>query len=151
MENILEQLQRHEGSVIEKGRHMPYTDSEGHLTIGYGHNLEYGIPQFIADQLLRYDYAQAVQELRQSYVWYDELDKVRQDVLSNMCFNLGIERFGGFVRMIAAIEAGDYEEAAIEMLDSKWATQVGDRADELSEQMRTCERSPNAKTATGHL
>ncbi|MEW8228526.1 MAG: glycoside hydrolase family protein [Candidatus Thiodiazotropha endolucinida] len=140
MENILEQLQRHEGEVTEKGMHMPYKDIYGNWTIGHGHNLANGIPRFIADQLLRYDYAQSVQELRQSYAWYDELDKVRQDVLSNMCFNLGIERFGGFVRMIAAIETGDYEEAAIEMLDSKWATQVGDRADELAGQMRTGDR-----------
>ena len=56
-----------------------------------------------------------------------------------MLFNLGAYRFHGFKKMIAAIEQGDYEEAARQMMDSKWAAQVGVRARELSHMFRTGE------------
>jgi lysozyme len=54
-----------------------------------------------------------------------------------MIFNLGIARFSAFKKTISLIEEGSYSEAAQEMLDSRWANQVGSRANELSEMMRT--------------
>lgn len=139
MENIHEQLIRHEGEKIESGKHVLYTDSEGVLTIGYGHNLEEGIPQYIADELLRYGVRVARAEA-ETFSWFEGLNDARRDVIVNMCFNLGITKFRKFVRTIAALDAGDYETAADEMLDSKWRRQVKDRATELAEQMRTGER-----------
>jgi len=64
-------------------------------------------------------------------------DQVRFDTLTNMCFNLGAPRLSGFKKMWEAIEAGDYSTAAEEMLDSKWARQVGPRADRLAQKMET--------------
>jgi lysozyme len=62
---------------------------------------------------------------------------VRQNVLADMCFNLGIGGLLSFKNTLAMVEHGKYEEAAAAMLQSKWATQVGQRAIELSEMMRT--------------
>lgn len=54
-----------------------------------------------------------------------------------MHFNIGLARLKGFAKALAAIERGDYKTAAAEMLDSKWARQVGKRASELAKQMET--------------
>ena len=67
---------------------------------------------------------------------YNGLDEVRQSVLLNMCFNLGIKGLLEFKNTLAFIDAGDWERAANGMLASKWAKQVGKRAIELSELMR---------------
>jgi len=65
-----------------------------------------------------------------------DLDAVRQRVVIDMAFNIGVPRLTGFKKMWAAIHCGDYEEAALEMMDSKWARQVGRRAERLSDMMR---------------
>ena len=59
------------------------------------------------------------------------LDDNRHRVVANMCFNLGQPRFSGFKKFIHAMQVSDWERAAEEMMDSKWATQVGDRAKRL--------------------
>lgn len=117
---------------------MPYSDTEGHLTVGYGHLIENGISEAVADKLLREDIllaeADAQSLLGKSYRL---LNRPRQAVLVNMAFNLGLPRLKQFKHMIQEIELGEYASAAREMLDSKWAKQVGDRAIELAKQMRT--------------
>ena len=67
--------------------------------------------------------------------WWLKLDDNRQRVLANMCFNLGYPRLRNFKKFLAALQTGNWEEAAEEMLDSKWAVQVGDRAKRLSKRM----------------
>ena len=63
--------------------------------------------------------------------WWKELSDEKMRVLANMCFNLGITRLLKFRKFLAALEAGDFETAGEEMMDSKWATQVGARATRL--------------------
>jgi len=67
---------------------------------------------------------------------YNGLDEVRQSVLLNMCFNLGMKGLLQFKNTLNFVAAGDWERAANGMLVSKWAKQVGLRAIELSELMR---------------
>ena len=67
--------------------------------------------------------------------WWRSLDDNRQRILANMCFNLGYPRLSGFKRFLAALHTGQWETAAVEMMDSKWATQVGDRAKRLRDRM----------------
>ena len=74
-------------------------------------------------------------ELDRNMPWWNELDETRQRVLANMCFNLGCPRLKNFKNFLAALEGGDFESAGEEMMDSKWATQVGDRAVRLQEKM----------------
>jgi lysozyme len=133
-QRLVDQLIRHEGIRLH-----PYTDTTGHLTIGVGRNLtDVGISETEAMVLLRHDIEQAVHDL-QTFPWFERLDEVRQAVLIDMCFNLGLEKLRGFVTTLALMEQGDYAAAGRTMLQSKWATQVGQRAQTLSLMMRTGE------------
>lgn len=132
---LRDMLIRHEGNKLE-----PYYDSLGIQTIGVGRNLtrkpaiSYGESMMMLDN----DLDDAEHDLSYAYPWLVcKDDEVRRDVLVNMVFNLGITRFKGFKKMIAAYECDDYKTCAAEMLDSKWARQVGRRADELAHMMVT--------------
>lgn len=128
------QLERHEGLRLR-----PYRDTVGKLTIGYGRNLEdVGITRSEADAMLSND-IDAVQLHLQTVDEYRDLDPVRQAVIANLCFNVGFRGLLGFKKMWAAISRKNYAEAARQMMDSKWSGQVGARAVELSEIMRTGE------------
>lgn len=128
-------LVRHEGLVFK-----PYRDTVGKLTIGVGRNLDdYGITETEAYYLLFGDIDRAVSAAQRSFAWFGKLDEVRQAVVLSMIFNMGLKGFMGFKRTILAIESGKYELAANCMLESKWASQVGRRARELSKMMLTGE------------
>jgi lysozyme len=123
-------LIRHEGLRLK-----PYRCSEGKLTIGVGRNLDdNGITEEEALALLRNDIESCKREASQ-FPWYEDLSNSRKDVIISMIFNLGLYRFSQFKNMIKALENEDFEEAAYQMLDSKWASQVGNRAVELSKMM----------------
>lgn len=127
----IEMLKRHEGY-----RSKPYRCSAGKITIGYGRNLEdVGVNESEAEILLINDY-NAAEDEASKFSWFEGLSDVRREVVIMMIFNLGYPRFTGFKKTIAALAAGDYESAASEMLDSKWAAQVGLRAFELSAMMQ---------------
>lgn len=133
MNKLKEQLRRHEGLRLH-----PYECSAGKITIGYGRNLDdVGISLSEAEGLLDADITNAIKELNKAFSWFGALDEVRQDVLINMCFNIGLPRLKKFKKTLAAIERGYFDVASREMMDSKWAVQVGSRAKELSLQMRT--------------
>lgn len=128
----IEALRRHEGF-----RQHPYRCTAGKLTVGYGLNLDdRGIYEPEARWLLAKDVGRIYDQLHSDYIWFRELDCDRRAVIINMVFNLGLPGFLKFRRMIGALIKKNYDEAADEMLDSKWATQVGDRAKELAEIMR---------------
>ena len=133
-ETWLKHTKKYEGLNL-----YPYTCPTGHLTIGYGHNLENGITLEVAEALLQSDMAQAQLEVGKSLPWSNQLDEVRQYVLVDMCFNMGLKRLLTFKKMLAAVKAGYYERAAYEMLNSRWAGQVGRRATELAKMMKTGE------------
>lgn len=121
----------------EGRKSKPYKDTEGILTIGVGWNLEErGLPTWVIDRLLDVSMQEAEADARSIVKTFDELMPVRQRVVVNMAFNLGRVRLKGFKKMIAAVHSEDWEEAAVQMLDSKWAKQVGARADRLAVMMR---------------
>ena len=131
MTKLAEQLIVHEGMKLK-----PYHCTAGKLTIGVGRNLDdVGISEEEAMIMLQNDIKIAEDELARNHPWVAELDVVRRDVLTNMVFNMGITRVNKFVKTLAAVRSGYYEEAATEMLSSRWADQVGNRAHELAEQM----------------
>ena len=134
MSELIEQIKKHEGLELK-----PYKCTTGHLTIGYGRNLESnGISQEEAEYLLNNDLQDL--SLRLScWGFWGELNDARKSVLVNMAFNIGVSGLLKFKKTLAAIDDCFYEKAAKEMLDSKWANQVGNRAIGLSEQMRTGE------------
>ncbi len=129
---VIRDLKRDEGF-----RSKPYRDTVGKLTIGYGRNLDdVGISKREAEELLRYDLFLANKELLK-FPWYKyDLTSCRKRALLNMMYNLGATRFKRFNKMIKAFKDGDYNLAADEALASKWAKQVGDRAERIADLIR---------------
>jgi lysozyme len=80
---------------------------------------------------------EAESAVRAMLSWISALDPVRQAVLVNMAFNLGVEGLLDFHKMLAAVEHHQYGQASDEMMDSLWAAQVKGRAAELAAMMRT--------------
>lgn len=135
IKELKEMLVRHEGEV-----NHAYPDSEGYITIGVGRlidkRLDGGISHDEAMFLLDNDIQEVIKDCHNNFGWFSHLDDERKIVIINMVFNMGINRFKGFKKTIGYISNGEYSMAAEEMLDSKWADQVGKRAIELSHIMR---------------
>lgn len=125
-------------SIDEGRRKRIYVDTVGKISGGVGRNLtDRGFRDDEIDLMLANDVAEAVGECRRLIRGFDALAEARQEVLVNMMFNMGYTRLAGFKKMLVAVQAGNWREAASQMLDSKWADQVGDRADRLADAMRT--------------
>jgi len=129
LEQLKAELHRDEGY-----RDKPYLDSVGKMTIGVGHNLDDRgqSPEIIEAQLLE-DIDQAEKDLDGIDPVWRTLNANRQRVLLNMAFNLGKTRLEQFRNMWATIRDGRLVEVPRHMLDSKWAKQVGKRANRLAE------------------
>ncbi len=132
MAALVFELKRDEGQRLK-----PYLDPIEKITIGVGRNLsDIGISHSECTTLLENDIERTLLWLDHHLPWWRALDAVRQRVLINMAFNLG-GRLLTFVNTLAAIRRADYAVAANRMLDSKWAKQVGARAQRLTNMMRT--------------
>lgn len=130
--NLRDLLKRHEGF-----RAHPYKDTVGKLTIAFGRNLDdVGVSEDEAELMLSNDIERARMHCELFVPGWDTLDPVRRDVLMSMFFNMGAGA-AKFVRMLDAVKKHKWDEAAEEMIRSKWATQVKDRAVVLAEMMRT--------------
>ena len=147
--------------VAEGLRLQVYKDTLGIDTIGIGRNLEdrgitkeeladldiptiehvyeYGITEADAVYLATNDVQIVEEELVRAHPCVDRLDSVRQLILIDMAFNMGVPRLCKFKKMWAAVECGDYPTAAKEMLDSRWAKQVKGRATKLANAMHNGE------------
>lgn len=135
-DKMVKQLRRDEGVV----KHA-YQDTEGYWTIGVGRLIDKrrggGLSEEEIDFLLNNDVAEKEASLEASISFYKGLDEARRGVLLNMAFNLGVEGLLAFKNTLKLVGEGKYEKASEEMLKSKWAAQVGDRAVRLSKQMAT--------------
>lgn len=142
---IFDLLKKHEGLSLE-----PYKCPTGHLTIGYGHNIEANpltgyidfyfvkhgcITQDMADYLLDRDIIEAGRWAEFYMVNWSSLSHNRKYVIISMIFNLGLMGYLSFKRMRKAIDRCDFEAAANEMKNSVWHNQVGKRAIELEHMM----------------
>ncbi|MBW2621287.1 MAG: glycoside hydrolase [Deltaproteobacteria bacterium] len=133
-DQIKKMIQEHEGVVDEV-----YLDSLDNPTCGVGHLLAVGskVPEKAVQAFFDQDYRVAVADYTALVHQYSlDLGSIRRAVLINMLFNMGINRVRTFKKMFAALVLDNYEWAADEMLDSRWAVQVGKRAVELSRMMR---------------
>jgi len=135
MSKLIETLRRHEGV-----KNTLYKCTSDKWTIGVGRNLEdVGLSEEEIDMLLLND-IKRTKELMDDYIpWHNDLDEVRQEALINFVFNVGIGTTMKFKNAMAALEAHDYDTAAVEMLDSNWAKQVGSRAEEVTQMIKTGE------------
>lgn len=134
---LVADLRRDEGERLTS-----YKDTEGLWTIGIGHLIDpsrganpspFGIDlrnggtitSAQSEAILMADIDAKTGQLNRLLPWWNTLSDSRQRVLLNMAFNMGVQRLLNFVKTIAAVKEGRYSDAAEEMLDSKWAEQVG--------------------------
>jgi lysozyme len=110
------------------------------ITVGVGRNIDenggIGLSDDEIDYLLLNDIKRCQAELL-AFAWFVDLDDVRKDAITNLLFNLGMTRLLGFKNALQAMERADYLTAADEFMDSRWAKQVGNRAEEVTEMIRT--------------
>ena len=143
--------QRELTAKFEGLRLKPYRCPAGKLTIGYGHNIDAhplvgdigayfkahgGITQQMAEILLDNDLNATKSALLRNLPWIADLSAIRQMVLVDMAFNLGLAGLLEFKNTLALIGCGEYGQAADAMLKSKWSKQVKGRATTLAELMR---------------
>jgi lysozyme len=128
---LVADLRRDEGVRL-----TAYVDSVGKITIGVGRNLtDVGISAAECEMLLAADIDRVMSDLDARLPWWRTLDEDRQGVLANMCFNLGINGLLQFKTTLGAIQAHNWLAAAEGMMRSKWAQQVGPRAQRLADRM----------------
>lgn len=130
--------------VDEAVKYIPYTDTVGVQTVGVGHNLKvsplpvgwkYPLNDSQVNTLLATDLKGVFASLDSRLPWWRTLSYVRQRVLANMRFNMGIDGLLMFKNTLSFVRVGRYQDAANGMLCSKWAVQVGDRAKRLADMM----------------
>ena len=136
-ESLLCQIKRHEGF-----RAKPYRCPLGFLTVGYGHNLDVPMKPHEADALLEARLRPVVRGVIEVLPHLNEYGEVRANALIDLAFNVGLNGFKRFKKMLAAVRREDWNAAALEMKDSRWYTQVGDRGVELAAMILTGKEQP---------
>lgn len=143
MNNLKQMLRKHEGV-----KHYAYKCSAGRWTVGVGRNIDerggIGLSDHEIDYMLENDIKRVQKELDNTFEFYGKLDPVRQDVMVDICFNLGMPRLLKFKRALEAMSLHLYDEAAKEFLDSRWARQVGKRSQRLATMLVTGEYENDA-------
>jgi len=120
-------------------RERVYLCSAGKQTIGYGWNIDDQPITRLSAQMILADQIDAnVEELNRALPWWLNLPFNAKLGLANMVFNLGLPRLLKFKKMLAALKAHDFDKAALEALDSRWATQVGSRALRIADLYKSC-------------
>ena len=143
VEQLRLDLERDEGCVYEI-----YLDHLGYPTFGIGHLVKEADPEHgqavgtkvskdRVQQVFSSDIGSVIDDCTRSFSDFEALPEAVQLVVANMMFNLGLPRFSKFKKMIRAMELGDWQSAADEMIDSKWYQQVTDRARRLEAAMRS--------------
>lgn len=120
-------------------RTKPYRCPAGKLTIGFGWNLDAGITRAQALVIMRSQIDDIREALKKKFPWFTALSEARQAVLISMGFQMGLAGLYGFKNTLKFIAAGNYEQAAQNMLASKWATQTTTRAKRAAQMIRTGE------------
>ena len=122
-------------------RERVYRCSAGKQTIGYGWNIDdLPLTRLSAQMILADQIETNVEELNRALPWWLNLPDNAKLGLSNMVFNLGLPRLLKFKKMLAALEAHDFDKAALNALDSRWATQVGSRALRIAALYKSCQK-----------
>ena len=108
---------------------FPYRCTANKLTLGVGRNIEdRGISDITAIQMLEEDIALCVNELERNISWWSEVPDGLQEVLIDLCFNMGISKLMLFTKTLQYLGSGEMVKAADELLNSRYATMVPNRA-----------------------
>ena len=139
---LREQLKIDEGVKYEI-----YDDHLGYKTFGIGHLVkatdeEYGasvgtpVSEERVNSVFNKDVETYINESKKVFGNLEDMAQEAQQVIINMCFNMGAPRLSQFKKFIKAINDEDWATASVEMLDSRWANQVGVRANRLSDRIK---------------
>ena len=129
-----------EGLVLK-----PYHCSQNYLSIGVGRNLDSnGITEEEAMYLLDNDIHKVIEQLDKQWAVWRTFPDAAKYVSIDVAFNMGINTWMSFRKTRAYMEMGEWEEASKELLDSKYAEQVGRRAIFNSEQLASCQKKPKS-------
>ena len=132
MKDLLEKIKHHEGFV----EHV-YDDSLGIPTIGYGFAIkDLVLDEDIAEEILIRKLEKLKRNANARFQWLEDMPQEVQAVILNMCYQLGVTGVSKFRKAISALQEGEWQEAADEMLDSLWARQTPNRATELANIVR---------------
>ena len=132
MKDLLESIKKHEGFV----EHV-YDDSLDIPTIGYGFAIkDLVLDEDIAEEILIRKLEKLKRNANARFQWLEDMPQEIQAVVLNMCYQLGVTGVSKFRKAISALQEGEWHEAADEMLDSLWARQTPNRAEELSNIVR---------------
>mgnify|MGYP003642911772 FL=1 len=135
-DRLLDQLVIHEGLKLQ-----PYYCTSDKLTIGVGRNLDdVGISEAEAEFMLLNDVERVVGQCERSFGWFNEAPDLVQEAVVNLVFNMGMNAFSKFKLTIGHLEAGRYELAGAELLNSRYAEQVGQRSVEVANQIAGCQK-----------
>ena len=130
--NLIKEIKKHEGF-----RSKVYQCTEGDDTIGYGFAIkDLELDEDIAELILMRKLDSLQTRIASRFGWFYNSPEEVKDVVTNMCYQLGVSGFSKFKKTIYLLETEQYEDASIEMLDSLWAKQTPNRARELSEILR---------------
>lgn len=137
--NVIDQLTREEGEVLHA-----YEDHLGYLTIGVGILIDKrkggGITKEESRFLLLNRVKGVVEGIRKHLSWFDSIgNEPRKAVLIGMAFQMGLNGLLGFKNTLEMIRVGDYDKAAVGMLNSLWARQTPARAKRMAKQMESGE------------
>ena len=134
-DRLIKQLLVHEGLKLQ-----PYYCTSDKLTIGVGRNLQdIGISEDEAEYLLRNDIDRCISQCETAFEWYEEAPEMVQEAVINLVFNMGLSKFKAFKLTIGHLEAGRYELAGAELLNSRYAQQVGQRSIDVANQIASCQ------------
>jgi lysozyme len=169
-QSIVERIKKDEGY-----RSGLYRDSKGYWTGGYGKliSTDKNLTKEQAEQLARntIDYIPDASEKDKKSLWTKQLNNdviksqsgiekmakergvslsdKQKDILTNMAYNMGVDGVGGFDEMWKALKSGDTNKAAMEMKDSKWSSQVPNRANRLIAEMRSTKPASDESVING--
>ena len=129
MKDIIEQLKNHEGY-----KPTVYKCTAGVDTIGVGFAIkDLHLSEEVCDLILKEKLEVLEERFENKFDWFAESPVEVRNVMLNMAYQLGFSGFCKFKKTIALVEEREWEKASEEMLDSKWAKQTPNRANELSE------------------
>ena len=130
-DRLTQQLTIHEGLRLK-----PYKCTAGKLTIGVGRNLDdVGITDVEARFMLEGDIARCMGECAREFDWFIDAPELIKEAVINLVFNMGISRFRKFKKTIEHLSNKEYTLAGAELLNSRYADQVGQRAIDVANQI----------------
>ena len=126
--SLIEQIKEHEGF-----RSRVYQCTEGHDTIGFGFKVaDLELDLDIAEEILQRKLNLLIKRVNNRFSWVSKAPEPIQNVVYNMCYQMGVSGFSKFKKTIQYLADKNYDKASKEMLDSRWARQTPNRAIELS-------------------